>query len=133
MARYAIIESGVVSNVIEAEAEFAESIGAIPAQNAGIGYLWDGSDFTSPPEPKPPIPVAVTSLQFMDRFTEEEQLAIVSATLASPQVKLWYDRMIAATEIVFKDPRTLGGLQALVGAGLITQARMDEILPEAWR
>jgi hypothetical protein len=79
------------------------------------------------------IPRSSTSLQFMDRFTDAEQLAIVTATLASPQVKLWYDRMIAATEIVYKDPRTLGGLQALVAAGLITAARMDEIVPAAWR
>lgn len=69
----------------------------------------------------------------MDRFTEAEQLAIVTATMSVPQVKLWYDRMLCAEEIVYKDARTLAGLQALVAAGLITQARMDEILPLAWR
>lgn len=88
------------------------------------------AQYVAPPSQ---APKGCTSLQFMDRFTEAEQLAIVSATMAVPQVKLWYDRMIAATEIVYKDTRTLGGLQALVAAGLITQARIDEILPVAWR
>lgn len=79
------------------------------------------------------IPKSCTSLQFMDRFTEAEQLAIVSATMSVPAVKLWYDRMIAATEIVYKDPRTLGGLQALSQGGLIAPNRVDEILPPEWR
>ena len=78
-------------------------------------------------------PIASTSLQFMDRFTESEQLAIVTATMTIPQVKLWYDRMLCAEEIVYKDARTLAGLQALVAAGLITQARMDVVLPPEWR
>ncbi|MGB4064260.1 MAG: hypothetical protein WBK19_10585 [Azonexus sp.] len=81
----------------------------------------------------PAIPHSVSSLQFMDRFTEVEQLAIVTATMSVAQVKLWYDRMLCAEEIVYKDARTLAGLQALVAAGLITQARMDEVLPPEWR
>lgn len=90
-----------------------------------------------PPADVPPSTVAdknvLTSLQFMDRFTETEQLAIVAVTMASPQVKLWYDKMIAATEIVLADPRLTYGLQSLVDGGLISQARMDEILPVADR
>lgn len=78
-------------------------------------------------------PRSLSSLQFMDRFTEDEQLSIVTATMNIASVKLWYDRMLCAEEIVYKDSRTLAGLQALVSAGLITQTRMDEILPEAWR
>lgn len=79
------------------------------------------------------VPKSCSSLEFMDRFTDPEQLAIVTATMAVPQVKLWYDRMIAATEIVYKDPRTLGGLQALSQGGLIAPNRVDEILPPEWR
>ena len=95
-------------------------------------YKWQGGLLVSVALPVNP-PLASTSLQFMDRFTEAEQLAIVTATMSVAAVKLWYDRMIAASEIVYKDPRTLGGLQALVAAGLITASRMDKILPEAWR
>ena len=48
MARFAIIDAGRVTNIIEADAEFAASIGAIDATDAAIGDLWDGQDFTPP-------------------------------------------------------------------------------------
>ena len=31
-----------------------------------------------------------TSLQFLDLFTPAEQLAVATAAMQSPQVKLWY-------------------------------------------
>ena len=84
------------------------------------------------PEPAdplpPPAPKQFTSLEYLDLFTEDEQLAVVTATMASPQVKLWYDKMLAAGYITSADPRTDGGLSALVGAGLLTEARKAEIL-----
>lgn len=85
-----------------------------------------------PPEPEYP---QFTALEMLDLFTEQEQLAVVSATMAVPEVKLWYDRLIAATFVAYEDPRTEGGLQALVDAGLLTPQRKAEIVaampPEA--
>lgn len=54
MARYLIIEGGVAVNCIEADSQFAKSIGAVPAGDAGIGWLWDGKAFAPPPPPAPP-------------------------------------------------------------------------------
>ena len=51
MARFAIIDAGRVTNIIEAEAEFAASIGAIDAAGGAIGDLWDGETFTRPAGP----------------------------------------------------------------------------------
>ena len=48
--RYAIIENNVVVNVAEADADFAASQGWIEADDAGIGWLWDGEKLTPPPE-----------------------------------------------------------------------------------
>lgn len=48
MARFAIIDAGRVTNIIEADAEFAASIGAIDATGGSIGDLWDGVAFTKP-------------------------------------------------------------------------------------
>lgn len=48
MARFAIIDAGRVTNIIEAEAEFAASIGAIDAAGGAISDLWDGETFTAP-------------------------------------------------------------------------------------
>ena len=80
------------------------------------------------PEPVPPPSPQFTAMQFLDLFTEDEQLAVASAAMQSPQVKLWYDRLLAASFITIEDPRTEAGLQALVGAGLLTQERKDEIV-----
>ena len=54
MARFAIIDAGRVINVVEAEADFAQSQGWIPAGDSNIGDLWDGENFT--PAPPPPEP-----------------------------------------------------------------------------
>ena len=88
------------------------------------------------PEPADPLPPAppkqFTSLEFLDLFTESEQLAVATAAMQSAQVKLWYDRLLSASFITIEDPRTEAGLQALVGAGLLTQERKDQIV-EAMR
>ena len=92
------------------------------------------------PEPAPPAPPAYpsfTALEMLDLFTDDEQLAVVTATLTSPAVKLWYDRLIAAIFVTYEDQRTEAGLQALVDGKLITQERKEEIvqqmLPEELR
>lgn len=82
-------------------------------------------------EPLPPEPVVYpqfTALEVLDLFTEPEQLAIVGATMSVPAVKLWYDRLIAATYVTYEDPRTEGGLAALVDAELLTPQRKAEIV-----
>ena len=76
-------------------------------------------------------PTSITPLEFIDRFTEAEQLAIVTATMTNPVVKLWYDKLLAAQSVVFADPRLSAGLDGLVDAGLITAERKAEILPES--
>ena len=80
------------------------------------------------PAPEPPQPKQFTSLQFLDLFTESEQLAVATAAMQSAQVKLWYDRTLAAMFVTLADPRTSAGLTALVGAGLLTAERRDTIL-----
>lgn len=77
-----------------------------------------------PPKPYPQF----TPLQLLDLFTEPEQLAVVGATMSVPAVKLWYDRLIAATFVTHEDPRTESGLQALVDAELLTPQRKSEIV-----
>lgn len=53
MMRHAVIESGVVANIIVAPAEFSPpGKTLVPALNAQVGWLWDGEAFT-PPEPEP--------------------------------------------------------------------------------
>lgn len=60
MARFAIIDAGRVTNIIEADADFAATIGAIDATGAAIGDSWDGAQFHKPP-PAPVDPVVLRS------------------------------------------------------------------------
>lgn len=87
---------------------------------------WDARELEEANKP-PPYP-QFTALEMLDLFTEAEQLAVVNATMTVPAVKLWYDRMIAATFVTYEDPRTEGGLQALVDAGLLSPERKAEIV-----
>ena len=58
-----IIENGVISNTVE-----VESLGAIPGLvaavgNEGIGWLYDGQDFTAPPQAPATVPQEITMRQ----------------------------------------------------------------------
>lgn len=48
MAKYAIIENGVVVNI--AVSESAQDENWIESENAGIGWLYDGEVFSAPPD-----------------------------------------------------------------------------------
>lgn len=74
------------------------------------------------------VVLAFTPLEFLDLFSHAEQVAVVEAGMASAEIKLWYDRMLAASFITRSDPRVPAGLNALVGAGLMTAERAAEIL-----
>lgn len=81
---------------------------------------------TPTPAPSPSYKT-FTSLEFLDLFTEAEQLSVAEAALQSPQVKLWYDRLLAASYITLSDPRVEAGLSSLVEVGLLTSDRRIEI------
>lgn len=81
----------------------------------------------NPPAP-PAAPRTCTPLEFIERFTEAEQLAVVTAAMQVPALRLWYDKLMAAQQVVEDDPRLAAGLDALVSAGLITQQRRDEVM-----
>jgi hypothetical protein len=60
--RAAIIENGVVANIIEAD-NLGVFPGLVDATGAAIGDLWDGSTFTKPPAPPPAVPQSVSRFQ----------------------------------------------------------------------
>jgi hypothetical protein len=74
------------------------------------------------------VPQSVTPLEYIERFTESEQIAIVTAAMSNAQLRLWYDKLMAAQEVVFTDSRLSAGLDALVTAGLITADRKAQLL-----
>ena len=66
--------------------------------------------------------------QKLDLFTMPEQLAVVTAAMTDPEVKLMYDRLLGAAFLTYEDPETEHGLLLLVGKGLLTQEREVQIV-----
>lgn len=78
----------------------------------------------------PPEPICKTCFsaeEFLDRLTEDEQLAVVSAAMQDPVVKLWYDRMLIGSSDV-DCPKTKAALDHLVTTGVLEAYRKDELL-----
>lgn len=85
------------------------------------------------PEPEPtPEPVPQHPRFFgnekLDLFTMQEQLAVVTATMSDPVVKLMYDRLLGAAYLTYEDPETEQGLSLLVSKGLLTAERKSAIV-----
>ena len=75
----------------------------------------------------PPIRL-IWSLDFMDRFSEATQLAIVTAAQSNPVVRLWYDRLLASGSVDLNNSRLIVGLHAMRDVGLLSQAEVDAAL-----
>lgn len=70
----------------------------------------------------------VYALDFLDRFPETTQLAVVAAAQSNPAIRLWYDRLLANGSVDLNNPRLIAGLHAMRDAGLVTQAEIDAAL-----
>jgi hypothetical protein len=81
-----------------------------------------------PEDPATPVYPVFAPLELLELFNEGEQLAVVAATMSNAAIKLWYDKLLAASFITYEDPRTEAGLQALVDNGLLTPERKAEIV-----
>ena len=70
----------------------------------------------------------ITKLAFMNRFTMEELAAIYTAAKSEVLVEVFLDKLKMAEYVDVADPQTIAGLQALAASGLLTEARVQEIL-----
>jgi hypothetical protein len=77
---------------------------------------------------EPPEPRLVWALEFLDRFSEATQLAVVSAAQQNPSIRLWYDRLLANGSVDLNNARLIAGLNAMRDAGLMSQAEIDVAL-----
>jgi hypothetical protein len=82
--RYAILSGITVSNVIVADANFAASIGAIECPDeAGIGWTYDGTNWSAPAPVPPPVPQVVTMRQARLALLQAGKLDDVDAAIAA--------------------------------------------------
>ncbi len=144
MPSFALIKNNIVENVIVADQEFATTLTSqydhvidVSDGRAGIGAEYDGTDFVTPPAPEPtpdpePTPKQYTQLEYQSLFTLAELVAVEVAAGTDPTLRVLQRMQQAATYISLADPRTLQGMQYLVSAGILTQARYDEILTHVY-
>lgn len=128
--QYAIVESNKIVNVAEADEPLAANWVLLP-EGAGIG--WKRASKTEPFLPPASAPAEwprFVGNEKLDLFTQAEQLAVVTATMADPMVKLMYDRLLGAAYLSYEDPETEQGLALLVDKGLLTPERKAEIVQQ---
>ena len=141
--QYALIESGRVVNVIEADAAFIEALPGTwaPAEGAGIGWHYDGEKFTPPAAPGgvPVTETRVSRLAFRKRFTQQEKVALELAALDNPSaampqraqsaaLRAYLKDVDAAQFIDLTDAHVKEGVQTLEAAGLLNAGRAAEII-----
>lgn len=127
---FAVVESNVIVNVACAVEPLASNWESLP-EGAGIGWRRASKS-------KPFLPPASAPAEFprfvgnakLDLFTQAEQLAVVTATMADPMVKLMYDRLLGAAYLSYEDPETEQGLALLMDKGLLTPERKAEIVQQ---
>ena len=101
---------------------------------AGMVKQADGSFAFPEPAPENVISATLTSatpltkLAFMNRFTMEELAAIYTAAKTEVMVEVFLDKLKLAEHVDVTDPQTRAGLQALAASGLLTEARVQEVL-----
>lgn len=80
------------------------------------------------PPPEPPPSRILTRLEFRNRFTMAEKVAIYNAANSNVEIKIWLDDLACAESVDLFDPQTQQSLEALVQSGLLTEQRKNEIL-----
>ena len=113
-ARYRV-EAGKVVDAYPGKTD-EEVLAAIEATQAAL---------TTPPAEPTRV---ITKLAFMNRFTMDELAGIYTAAKTEVMVEVFLDKLKLAEEVNLADAQTIGGLQALAASGLLTEARVQEVL-----
>lgn len=121
----AVIENGVVVNVIMADASHTGSVAIPEGVPAGIGWLYDGTTFSAPA----PAPAwkRYGYADFIDALTADEAVAFVQAKSAQPRLEVWVE-LARVRGIDFADPATRAAAPLLVSLGVLTAGRLDELM-----
>lgn len=126
MMRTAVIDNGVVVNVIDASDGFTlPGKTLVPSATAGIGDTYASGTFTRP-APVVHIPQEVTDLQARLALIAAGKLAAVEATVAASDdaTKAWYDRALTWR----RDSPIIAALAPALG---LTSADLDALFIDA--
>lgn len=96
----------------------------------GAEDLWAQAEdlLNTPHDESPQYKTQFSVLEFRDRFTIEEQLAIRQAQFDDMEVGLVYDNFQAAQFIDINDPRVEQGIDLYIAKGLLAPGRKAQLL-----
>lgn len=90
------------------------------------GWIWDGSKLSDPEGSSQSK--KITRLGLRNRLTFTELVTLTTAAKSNAAVQVLLDNLAASTYVDLSRPDTIGAMQMLVGAGLLTAQRGNEIL-----
>lgn len=124
---YQEVERGVVVRWCDTDGNTVESPqGSAYVINADPPFPSWGLPDTPVPEPIPSK--ILTRLEFRNRFTMPEKIAIYTAAISNVEIRIWLDDLAAASSVDLFEIQTQQSVEALVQAGLLTEQRKNEIL-----
>lgn len=112
MTRWALIQGGVIANVVEQDGQPQADGQWIACGDAGPGWAWDGVGFSAPPS-APPEPRRISVGAFFDRLGPAKWAILADA---SPLVQAVVKDASVRTYIDLDNPDLPAGL-AIVAAG----------------
>jgi len=131
--RIAVVENGLVDNIIVADDITLLPDGPMYVQlnensNAEIGATYDGELFVNKKLEINEASSFISKVQFLDKFTFEELVAIETAAESSAPIRVIKQYLDAAAQIDMKSNNTVQFIAAVNSANLITSDRADTIL-----
>lgn len=128
MARYAVIENKTVTSIIEADEDFAQQIGAVPAGIGAIGDRYVNGKFVKPDVPAPDWPALIatrrwlaetggTTVEGVQVNTERDSQALLTgAAFAATLDPAYHIKWKAATGFVDLSAQQIIGVASAVRA-----------------
>ena len=130
MNRYALVENGIVTYVVEQDSTptiyGSHNWVDITGMDVGPMDSYDGTNFKK--YVRPPDPRIITKPAFRFRLTDSEYVGILSSSKTDVEVEAWLDTFSMSSNIDLDSQRTKDGMDLLVSKSLLTQDRADEIL-----
>jgi len=125
---WAVITDGIVTNLVDATAEFAASQGFIPAGKARMGDTWDGKTFSAP---APSVPEVVSARQAKRALLEAGLLDDVQLAIDNIPDKLEQRRVQIDWDESTEFRRDWPTLAMLAAAMKLDEGTLDALFIEA--